>query len=143
MFGYHMGINGQKYDAATNIGNVLQSGTAENTSFNQDLDRVASYILPVQNAGGVAIVRLFHEAGNGCSWFWWSKGSSTDWQNLRYAFNYLTATEGLKNTLWIAPLCGSPTSAYNPGAKYIDLGGADTYAKAGDFGPLNSLFKAT
>jgi Glycosyl hydrolase family 26 len=144
MFGYHMGINGQKYDAATNIGNVLKSGTAENTSFNQDLDRVASYVQPVQDAGGVAIVRLFHEAGNGCSWFWWSKGTSAQWQDLfRYAFTYLTGTKGLKNTLWIAPLCGSPTSAYNPGAKYIDLGGADNYAKMGDFGPMNSIFKAT
>ncbi len=144
MFGFHMGINGQKYDATVNIANVLKSGTAENSSFNQDLDRVASYMQPVQDAGGVAIVRLFHEAGNGCAWFWWSKGTSAQWQDLfRYAFTYLTATKGLKNTIWIAPLCGSPSNAYNPGPKYIDLGGADNYAKMGDFGPMNSIFKAT
>jgi Glycosyl hydrolase family 26 len=145
MFGYHMGINGQAYNSTTiNIGNVLTSGTAENTSFNQDLDRVAQYVQPVQKAGGVAILRMFHEAGKGCNWFWWSRGTSAQWQQLfKYAFNYLTATKGLDNVLWIAPLCGSPDAAYNPGSQYIDLGGADTYQAAGDYQPLTNLFQQT
>ena len=71
---------------------------------------------PAETAGGVAILRLFHEAGNGCNWFWWTMGTSAQWQDLfKYAFNYLTATKGLNNVLWLAPLCGSPTAAYNPG----------------------------
>jgi Glycosyl hydrolase family 26 len=144
MFGYHMGIDGASYSTAANIGNVLMAGTAENTSFNQDLDRIAQFVQPVKNAGGVAILRLFHEAGNNCKWFWWSMGSSTQWQDLfRYAFKYLTATKGLNNVLWVAPLCGSPTGAYNPGAGYIDFGGADDYVTAGDYQPLTSLFQQT
>lgn len=144
MFGYHMGINGGTFNTPTNINNVLASGTAENTSFRQDLDRIAQFVQPLQAAGGVAILRLFHEAGKGCNWFWWSMGSSAQWQQLfKYAFGYLTATKGLNNVLWIAPLCGSPDPAYNPGPQYIDFGGADTYVTAGDYEPLTSLFQQT
>jgi hypothetical protein len=144
MFGYHMGINGGTYSTPTNINNVLSAGTTENSSFNADLDRIAQYVQPLKTAGGVAILRLFHEAGNGCAWFWWSMGTSAQWQSLfKYAFNYLTATKGLNNVLWIAPLCGSPSAAYNPGAQYIDFGGADTYVTAGDTQPLTSLFTQT
>ncbi|MGD0674454.1 MAG: glycosyl hydrolase [Polyangiaceae bacterium] len=144
MFGYHMGINGGTYSTATDITSVLTTGTADNTSFNQDLDRIAQYVQPLQSAGGVALLRLFHEAGDGCAWFWWSMGTSEQWQELfKYAFNYLTATKGLNNVLWFAPLCGSPSAAYNPGSSYIDFGGADDYVAAGDTEPLTSLFEKT
>jgi hypothetical protein len=144
MFGYHMGINGGTYSTPTNITDVLTQGTADNTSFNQDLDRIATYVQPLQAAGGVAILRLFHEAGNGCNWFWWTMGTSEQWQELfKYAFTYLTATKGLDNVLWLAPLCGSPSSAYDPGPQYIDFGGADDYVAAGDYEPLTSLFQST
>ncbi|MGA9655834.1 MAG: glycosyl hydrolase, partial [Polyangia bacterium] len=144
MFGYHMGINGGTYSTPTNITNVLTAGTAENTSFNADLDRIAQFVTPLKTAGGVAILRLFHEAGNGCSWFWWSMGTSAQWQSLfKYAFDYLTATKGLNNVLFLAPLCQHPTTAYNPGAQYIDFGGADDYVAAGDTEPLTSLFQQT
>ncbi len=144
MFGYHMGINGANFNVAINIANVLTAGTSENTSFNQDLDRIAQFVQPLQAAGGVAILRLFHEAGRNCNWFWWTMGTSTQWQSLfKYAFNYLTATKGLNNVLWIAPLCGSPDPAYNPGANFIDFGGADNYLAPGDYQPMTSLFQQT
>jgi hypothetical protein len=144
MFGYHMGINGGNFSTPTNIDNVLTSSTAENRSFNQDLDRIAQFVQPLQAAGGVAILRLFHEAGRGCTWFWWTMGTSAQWQSLfKYAFNYLTATKGLNNVLWLAPLCGTPDAAYNPGTQYIDLGGADDYVAAGDYEPLTNLFHQT
>ena len=142
MFGYHMGINGGTYSSKTNIDNVLAAGTAENTSFNADLDRIAQFVQPLKTAGGVAILRLFHEAGQNCSWFWWSMGTSAQWQSLfKYAFNYLTATKGLNNVLWLAPLCQHPTAAYNPGSQYIDFGGADNYVSAGDTQPMTSIFQ--
>ena len=142
MFGYHMGINGAKYDARTDIDKVLTAGTAENNSFKANLDRFAEYVQPLQKAGGVALVRLFHEAGKNCSWFWWSMGTSDQYKSLyTYAFNYLTATKGLDNLLWIVPLCGSPDPAYDPGKQYSDFGGADTYVT--DTGPLTSMFNQT
>jgi hypothetical protein len=142
MFGYHMGINGGTYSTKTNIDNVLTAGTAENTSFNSDLDRIATFVQPLKAVNGVAILRLFHEAGQGCAWFWWSMGTSAQWQSLfKYAFNYLTATKGLNNVLFLAPLCQHPTTAYNPGAQYIDMGGADNYVTAGDTEPMTSMFQ--
>jgi Glycosyl hydrolase family 26 len=142
MFGYHMGINGGTYATKTDINNVLTAGTAENKSFNADLDRYAQYVKPLQDAGGVALVRLFHEAGKGCSWFWWSMGTSDQYKSLyKYAFNYLTATKGLNNLIWIVPMCGSPDPAFDPGKQYSDLGGADTYVT--DTGPLTSIFNQT
>lgn len=56
---------------------------------------------------------------------------------------YLTDTKGLSNVLWMAPLCGAPSADYNPGSQYIEFGGADTYASAGDAQPLTSLFQKT
>ena len=142
MFGYHMGINGGTYNTKTDIDQVLTAGTAENKSFNSDLDRYAQYIQPLQQAGGVALVRLFHEAGKNCSWFWWSMGSSDQFKSLyKYAFNYLTATKGLNNLLWIVPQCGTPDPSYDPGKQYSDFGGADTYVT--DTGPLTSIFNQT
>jgi hypothetical protein len=142
MFGYHMGINGGTYNTRTDIDKVLTAGTAENNSFKSDLDRYAQYIQPLQQAGGVALVRLFHEAGKNCSWFWWSMGSSDQYKSLyKYAFDYLTATKGLKNLLWIVPQCGNPDAAYDPGKQYSDFGGADTYVT--DTGPLTSIFNQT
>jgi glycosyl hydrolase family 26 len=142
MFGYHMGINGGTYSTKTDIDKVLTAGTAENNSFNSDLDRYAQYIQPLQQAGGVALVRLFHEAGKNCSWFWWSMGSSDQYKSLyKYAFNYLTATKGLNNLLWIVPQCGTPDPSYDPGKQYSDFGGADTYVT--DTGPLTGIFNQT
>jgi len=48
MFGYHMGINGASFSVATNINNVLTAGTSENSSFNQDLDRIAQFVQPLK-----------------------------------------------------------------------------------------------
>lgn len=142
MFGYHIGINGGKYDGTVDIGKVLTTGTAENSSFNANLDRVAQFIEPLKSAGGVAIVRLFHEAGKGCAWFWWSRGSTDQYKNLyKYAFNYLTGTKGLNNVLWVVPLCGSPDASFDPGKQYSDFGGADTYVT--DTGPLTDLYQRT
>ncbi len=142
MFGFHMGINGARYDARTDIDKVLAAGTAENSSFKSNLDRVAQYIQPLQQAGGVAIVRLFHEAGKNCNWFWWSMGTSDQYKSLyKCAFDYLTATKGLKNLLWVVPPVRQSDPAYDPGKQYSDFGGADTYVT--DTGPLTSIFNQT
>jgi hypothetical protein len=144
MFGYHMGINGQPFSGTVDLDKVITNGTAENTSLKQDLDQIAQFVKPLGAAGGVAILRLFHEAGKGCAWFWWSKGTSAQYQALfKYAFHYLTATKGLDNVLWLEPLCGSPDPAWDVGPQFTDIGGADTYVQAGDYEPLTSLFQQT
>ena len=61
-----------------------------------------------------AIMRLFHEAGG--TWFWWSMEGGAQYVRLyKYAFNYLTATKGLHNMIWLLPYDGSPDASFYPG----------------------------
>ena len=144
VFGYHMGIvSGDGYQSSqtkTDINTLLTEGTTYNNTFKTRLDNVARMVQTVQDADGVAIMRLFHEAGG--TWFWWSmEGGAQFVRVYKYAFNYLTATKGLKNMIWLMPYDGSPDGSFYPGKSFVDLGGADTYAGDGNYDPLNSLYK--
>jgi len=144
VFGYHMGIvSGDGYQSSqtkTDINTLLTEGTTYNNTFKTRLDNVARMVQTVQDADGVAIMRLFHEAGG--TWFWWSmEGGAQFVRVYKYAFNYLTATKGLKNMIWLMPYDGSPDGSFYPGKSVVDLGGADTYAGDGNYDPLNSLYK--
>jgi mannan endo-1,4-beta-mannosidase len=74
MFGYHMGLIGgdgyQGSQTVTEVNQVITEGSALNQTFKARLDKTAVALQTVQDAAGVAILRLFHEAGNGCNWFW-------------------------------------------------------------------------
>jgi len=144
MFGYHMGIaNGDGYQSSetkTDINTLLTEGSAYNQTFKTRLDNVARMLQTVQDADGVAIIRLFHEAGG--TWFWWSMEGGAQYVRVyKYAFNYLTATRGLKNMIWLLPFDGSPDASFYPGKSMVDLGGADTYAGDGSYDPQNALYK--
>ena len=144
MFGYHMGIaNGDGYQSAmtkTDINTLLTEGSTYNQTFKTRLDNVARMVQTVQDAGGVAIMRLFHEAGG--TWFWWSMEGGAQYVRVyKYAFNYLTATKGLTNMIWLLPYDGSPDASFYPGKSLVDLGGADTYAGDGNYDPQNALYK--
>jgi Beta-mannanase len=144
MFGYHMGIAGS-YSTKTDIEQVLTEGSSYNTTFKSRLDTYAGAFQQLAAVNGVGIVRLLHEAGKNCAWFWWGMGTADQYLRLyKYAFNYLTVTKGLKNTIWMVPLCGSGVDpAYNPGTSFADLGGSDTYVAAGNYGPLTDQFNKT
>ncbi|MFL5308074.1 MAG: glycosyl hydrolase [Polyangia bacterium] len=144
MFGYHMGIaNGDGYQSSetkTDINTVLTEGTTYNQTFKTRLDNVARMVQTVQDADGVAIMRLFHEAAG--TWFWWSMEGGAQYVRLyKYAFNYLTVTKGLRNMIWMLPYDGSPDASFYPGKSFVDIGGADTYAGDGNYDAQNSLYK--
>ncbi len=144
MFGYHMGIvNGDGYQSAmtkTNINTLLTEGSTYNQTFKTRLDNVARMVQTVQDADGVAIMRLFHEAGG--TWFWWSMEGGAQYVRVyNYAFNYLTVTKGLRNMIWLLPYDGSPDASFYPGKNVVDIGGADTYAGDGNYDPQNALYK--
>ncbi|HEY5088320.1 MAG TPA: glycosyl hydrolase, partial [Polyangia bacterium] len=144
VFGYHMGIvNGDGYQSAetkTDINLLLTEGSTYNQTFKTRLDNVARMVQTVQDADGVAIMRLFHEAAG--TWFWWSMEGGAQYVRVyKYAFNYLTVTKGLKNMIWLLPYDGSPDASFYPGKSFVDLGGADTYAGDGNYDPENSLYK--
>jgi len=149
MFGYHMGApstadgyTGSMTAVSGGIDSVLTPGTPNNTVFNQRLDNVVTQVAQVQSGKGVVILRLFHEAGG--TWFWWSKESGAQYVRLwEYAFNYITNTKGMTGILWLLPYDGTPQASFYPGAKYVDLAGADTYNNAYDYSPVTSIFNAT
>ena len=141
MFGYHMGIvNGDGYQSSetkTDINMLLTEGSTYNQTFKTRLDNVARMVQTVQDADGVAIMRLFHEAAG--TWFWWSMDGGAQYVRVyKYAFNYLTATKGLKNMIWLLPYDGSPDASFYPGKSFVDLGGADTYAGRRQLRPAES-----
>jgi hypothetical protein len=144
MFGYHMGIvNGDGYQSAmtkTDINMLLTEGSTYNQTFKTRLDNVARMVQTVQDADGVAIMRLFHEAGG--TWFWWSMEGGAQYVRVyTYAFNYLTLTKGLRNMIWLLPYDGSPDPSFYPGKSVVDIGGADIYAGNGNYDPQNALYK--
>jgi beta-mannanase len=147
MFRYHMGMPGSGLTCTADcyqgdncaepttaptaafFTNVVTAGTAENTSLNAKLDYMAVQIKAMQTANVPVILAIYHETqSNG--WFWWAMTTSgTSFVNLwKYTFNYLTATKGLTNIVWLMPFSGTPSAAFYPGKAYLDLSGPDTYA---------------
>src|SRR4029078_3611862 len=47
---------------------------------------------------------------------------------------------GVHNLVYLHPFNGSPSSAWYPGKQYVDIGGADTYAR--DHRPPNSMYNS-
>jgi Glycosyl hydrolase family 26 len=158
MFRYHMGLPGAGRTCADDSFNnsagsaeptvkpnaaffdsVVTAGTPENTSLNAKLDYVAVQISAMKAANVPIILALFHETqANG--WFWWAENDSgPQFVNLwKYAFNYLTATKGLTNIIWLMPFSGSPNSAYYAGKAFVDIGGPDEYTKPTNLLTFNS-----
>jgi hypothetical protein len=143
MIRYHMGAppNSDTYEnsmLSANITNVLTNGTTENNSFKSKLDYVAAELQKLEDAGAAVLWAPFHEYQPG-GWFWWSKGSATQFTQLwQYMYDYLTTTKGLNNILWLAPSSGSPNGSWYPGKSYVDLAGPDTYASNPPFTSLYS-----
>ncbi len=143
---YHMGAPtfDDSYEGcqqAVSIDAVLTVGTPEHTSFMERLDAAAANLERLQDAGAAVIWRPFHEAGG--AWFWWSMEGGAQYRRLwRHTFDHLTGAKGLKNLIWLLAFNGEPDPSFHPGRRYVDLVGADTYATAGDYGPLDRLYAA-
>jgi hypothetical protein len=122
---------------SANLDNVVLAGTAENTSFLSKLDYLATQLQVLQTANVPVLLAPFHET-QPVGWYWWSKGTGAQFVNLwKYTFNYLTATKGLKNIVWLMPFSGSPNTTVYPGKAFVDIAGADTY---GTIPPFVSVF---
>lgn len=132
MIRYHMGAppNSDTYEnskGSANIDNVLRDGTAENQSFRSKLDYVATELQKLADADVAVLWAPFHEyQPNG--WFWWSKGSASQFKELwQTMFDDLTTTQGLNNLVWLASSSGTIDGSWFPGKQTIDIAGPDTY----------------
>lgn len=125
--------------------NILKEGTWEREVADRDLDKIAGYLLLLQEKNIPVIWRPLHEAaGNslrgGSAWFWWGRdGGETYGKLWRYVFDFF-AKKGVRNLIWV--WTGDATdSVFYPGDDYVDIVGCDVYTKS-DTKELASDFKA-
>lgn len=123
--------------------NALKDGTWEHQYFYAQMDRVASVILQLQEAGMAAIWRPFHEAaGNyyatsykGAAWFWWGNEGPEVFKQLWNAMFDYFAEKGIHNLIWVwtaQNYNGDMNSydsdeAYYPGDDRVDMVARDLY----------------
>lgn len=143
MIRFHMGRpeDADSYEssmATTDLADTLKVGSSRYNGLIKKLDHAVSELLRLQAAGVVVLWAPFHEAQpNG--WFWWSKGSGEQYRQLwKLMFDYF-AQKGVKNTIWLMPFSGSPSSSFYPGSAMVDFAGPDTY---GNSQPFASNYRA-
>ena len=123
--------------------NALKDGTWENQYFYAQMDRVASVILQLQEAGIAALWRPFHEAAgnyyatayNGAAWFWWGAEGPEVFRKLWNAMYDYFDSKGIRNLIWVwtAQNYNGDMSSYNsdedyyPGDSRVDMVARDLY----------------
>ncbi|MEJ2245637.1 MAG: glycosyl hydrolase [Acidobacteriota bacterium] len=101
-------------------------GTPEYISFWNELKIKADHLEKLRDAGVPIIWRPFHEL-NG-DWFWWGKKGPEAFIKLwRTMYDYFTRERRLNNLIWTLCYMDTPDGAWNPGEKFWDIAGADTY----------------
>jgi len=130
-----------------NLAALQTPGSAAYQTWMGYLDKVATGLAELRDAGVVVLWRPLHEL-NG-DWFWWSSKNGS-WASQaevialwKQIFDYFTKTKALSNLLWVyAPNVQTNTSAckattyYYPGSAYVDIVGLDAYLD--DFGLIDS-----
>jgi mannan endo-1,4-beta-mannosidase len=128
--------------------NVFTSGTWENKYFYEQMDKVVTVLLQLQDAGIAALWRPFHEgAGNyyaknysGTAWFWWGEDGPDSYIKLWKTMYSYFIKKGIHNLIWIwtAQDYNGDSANYNldnayyPGDAYVDIVGRDLYGEGTD-----------
>jgi mannan endo-1,4-beta-mannosidase len=115
---------------------LVTPGTALNTKWLAQIDKIAGYLKQLQDAHVPVLWRPYHEM-NGV-WFWWGnkKGENGITKLWKMMYNRYTNYHHLNNLIWIWGANGirdiPQDEAYSykdyyPGADYVDVLGADIY----------------
>lgn len=125
--------------------NALKDGTWENKWFYQQMDKVISVILQLQEAGIAATWRPFHEAaGNAMArqqanwtkaWFWWGYDGADTFKKLWQTMYTYFKQKGVENLIWIwttqnyngNSLQYAQDTTWYPGDDYVDMVARDLY----------------
>jgi beta-mannanase len=130
------------------VASILPGGD-KNEVFNNQLDKVANFLLSLKGKNGEMIpvlFRPFHEHTGG--WFWWGAATTNNEEYkalFRYTVNYLKDKRNVHNLLWVYNT-GSEFKndaeflARYPGDDVIDILSFDTYQFGDPSG--NSAFAA-
>ncbi len=112
---------------------LTDTSSKEYLYFMDAVDRLATELKQLQDAGVPLLFRPFHEAeGNGGetnSWFWWGKDGSTTYKALwQLLYKTLTEEYGLHNLVWeFNSYTYSNSFNWYPGNEYVDIVGYDKY----------------
>lgn len=124
---------------------ALIEGTWENKWFYDQMDKVITVLLKLQEAGIAATWRPFHEsAGNATAkqqaswtkaWFWWGYDGADTFKKMWIAMFDYFKQNGVENLIWIwtTQNYNGDSSAYNqdtdwyPGDAYCDMVARDLY----------------
>lgn len=139
---YSPGYDGNALKTSFDIERALTSGTWENECIMADIDRVASILKKLNDAGVPVLWRPLHEAAGSYryskSWFWWGeKGGEATAKLWRLLYDRLVKHHGLNNLIWIWTAQyekgyeNRMTEDY-PGNDYVDIIGADIYSEKAD-----------
>lgn len=129
--------------------NAVVEGTWENEVINADLEKIADYLMLLQNEGIPVLWRPLHEAAgntytyNTGAWFWWGADGAQAYKDLWiYVFEYFREA-GLRNLIWVWTSQTSTASDadfdFYPGDGYVDIIGKDIYNDT-DVSSLSSQF---
>lgn len=125
-------------DGTFSAARAVIAGTWENEVVKADLDKIAGYLLLLQEEGIPVVWRPLHEAAGNTytqyhsgAWFWWGADGAEAYVALwRYMFGYFNE-KGLRNLIWVWTTQTSSEAdsdyAYYPGDEYVDIVGRDIY----------------
>lgn len=129
-----------------NLKELLTPGTSANTTWMNDLHRIADGLEELRDAGVVVLFRPFHEM-NYRTVFWWDMGAVLNdhpdqgeaaWIAMwRHLFEFMTVDRALDNLLWVYAPADYDDAAHGvlrvyPGDDYVDIVGIDLYNDAID-----------
>ena len=93
------------------------------------MDKAASALKKLEDAGVIVLWRPFHEMDGG--WFWWGKGGSENFIKLwRAMYERFTTHWGLSNLIWVQGFSHEgKAAAWYVGDEFCDIIGGDSYEK--------------
>ncbi len=119
---------------AVKLADLVTPASDVHAAWMRQLDRVATGLAQLRDAGVVVLWRPLHEMNGG--WFWWGRRERAEYVAVwLHMFEYFTETKKLDNLLWVYSASARhqvPADLYYPGAAYCDIVGLDHYADAFD-----------
>lgn len=116
---------------------ALDTSHSNFTKIKTDLDKVATELTKLKNAGVPVLWRPLHEAGGDPQWnnpwFWWGASGNSKSERATaykalyiYMYEYFTYTKKLDNLIWV---WNGQVKEYYPGDEYVDIISEDIYAE--------------
>lgn len=133
---------GDFYSEKTNFTIPMKNGALDTNHSNfakikADLDKVATELTKLKNAGVPVLWRPLHEAGGDPQWdnpwFWWGASGNLKTERAAsykalyvYMYEYFTYTKKLDNLIWV---WNGQVKEYYPGDAFVDIISEDIYAE--------------